>query len=101
MKHATILREQACALFAGPHAAKRMAQGSGWRLTACQDYLCRRRQLSLDAAIELAGRNEAALALLLQRVQAVRDRHAAAANRGSDSGAAAAAAVAVSAEPRA
>lgn len=74
MDHASIFTERACALFVGPHAAKRMARAVGCSVRSCEDYFGGRRRLSLDAAIELAGRNDQAYAALLRQVQAVRER---------------------------
>lgn len=76
MSHAGTLTDDICGLFAGPNAAKRMAQAIQCSARTCEDYLARRRRLSLDAAIELAARDEHAMTALLARVAAAKARNA-------------------------
>ncbi len=76
VSHAGTLTDDICGLFAGPNAAKRMAQAIQCSARTCESYLARRRRLSLDAAIELAARDEQAMTALLARVAAARARNA-------------------------
>lgn len=76
VSHAGTLTDDICGLFAGPNAAKRMAQAIQCSARTCESYLARRRRLSLDAAIELAARDEHAMTALLARVAAARARNA-------------------------
>lgn len=76
MSHAASLTVDACEIFAGRHAAKRMARVIGCSVRACEDYLARRRALSLDAAIELAARSDEARAALDRRIEQAKERNA-------------------------
>ena len=75
MTHAATLTTEVCTLFAGRLAAKRMSAAIGCSVRACEDYLARRRALSLDAAVELAARNEHVEAALIARIREARARN--------------------------
>jgi hypothetical protein len=77
MTHAATFTNEACRLYAGPYAAKRMARAIRCSVSACEQYLANRRRLSLDAAIELAAADERAEAALFARIETVRTRNAA------------------------
>lgn len=74
--HADLFTAAVCRLFPGPYAAKRMADVFRCSVRTCEEHIQRRRAISLDAAIEMAARDERALAALMERVEAAAKRNA-------------------------
>lgn len=76
MTHAEQFTADLCGLYAGPHAAKRMAGAWQRSVETCRAYLKRHRAMSFDQAVEAAARDEHAMTALLARVAAARARNA-------------------------
>lgn len=76
MTHAEQFTADLCGLYAGPHAAKRMAGAWQRSVETCRAYLKRHRAMSFDQAVEAAARDEHAMTALLARVAAARTRNA-------------------------
>lgn len=77
LSHADLFTRAVCRLFPGPYAAKRMANAFKCSVRTCEQHIQRRRAISLDTAIEMAARDDRALAELMTRIEIARTRNAA------------------------